>query len=431
MNITMNEKTLIAKNLELALSKGWEIKDYNFDLDSTLKVLQKPNILWFYLSNYLSQLAGNLNRFPHLPFPANILLSMEDGDSKEAEFALFSQFCKNYVDPWETNDDCPTFRALISDVNERRRRPMNNGESFLTMEAPDNPSDKYNYRIIHQIVPYLGEPNLMDLEFINQTLYIEYPARNKKEKLISILKEGNVGFGSSDGGRLNISWEDGSTLKVVTNSRGELKSLELKVASEKIVQKALSGQVLLSVANNEALGKMTETFPLHSFHLEKKNFEEELDEYLKESPQKFCTLIQGPPGAGKTEWVKSYIKEKLSEQGFFTYFLDVNNLKSFSPDPSIPKVCLFVNEVDNLILDRSDKSHDSGEQEALLGFFDGTIYQSVKDHNKGSSNQQILIFLTANQTNRLDPAFLRPGRVDLIRTFEKQYVSNVDDSKLI
>lgn len=426
----MNERTILAKNLELALSKGWEIKKYNFDLNSTLKALQRPNILWFYLSNYLSELAGNLNRFPHLPFPANILLSMEDADSKEAEFALFSQFCTNGIySHWEERDDCPTFSAIIANLNEKRRSRNNNDFlSGLTETPSAYRSNEYDYRIISQIVPYLGEPSLMDLEFINQNIYITYP-RDKKKKVISLLKSGNLGFGSADGCKLYTSWKDGSSLRIFFNSKGDLNYTYLKVTSEQVVQDALSGQVLLSVANNEALGEMTQTYPLYSFHQEKKELEKELDKYLKERPKKFCTLIQGPPGAGKTEWVKSYIKEKL--EGFFTYFLDVNRLKSFSPDPSIPKVCLFVNEVDNLILDRSEKSHDSGEQEALLGFFDGTIYQSVKDDNKGSCNQQVLIFLTANQTNRLDPAFLRPGRVDLIRTFKEQYVSRVDESELI
>jgi len=48
----------------------------------------------------------------------------------------------------------------------------------------------------------------------------------------------------------------------------------------------------------------------------------------------------------------------------------------------------------------------------MLSFFDGTLYEAVQPI-KLVPTPQIVTFLTCNSTSRLDPAFLRKGRVDL------------------
>jgi ATP-dependent 26S proteasome regulatory subunit len=53
---------------------------------------------------------------------------------------------------------------------------------------------------------------------------------------------------------------------------------------------------------------------------------------------------------------------------------------------------------------------------------DGTLYQSVIDDSGIHTKQKLVVLMTCNTTERLDPAVLRKGRVDFTYEFAHRFV---------
>jgi len=64
----------------------------------------------------------------------------------------------------------------------------------------------------------------------------------------------------------------------------------------------------------------------------------------------------------------------------------------------------------------------SNKTEHILSLLDGTLYQSVVDEAAIQTEQKLVVLMTCNTTERLDPAMLRKGRVDLMYEFTHQFV---------
>ena len=97
---------------------------------------------------------------------------------------------------------------------------------------------------------------------------------------------------------------------------------------------------------------------------------------------------------------------------YHTFILDSDGLQDFYPPTYLDKICLIVNEADNLCLDRTQFIGSSKSSERLLSLFDGTIYSNIIPFNRAVEPPSVVTFLTANNTDNLDPAFLRKGRID-------------------
>jgi ATP-dependent 26S proteasome regulatory subunit len=50
------------------------------------------------------------------------------------------------------------------------------------------------------------------------------------------------------------------------------------------------------------------------------------------------------------------------------------------------------------------------------------LYQSVVDESGIQNRQKLVVLMTCNTTERLDPAVLRKGRIDLMSEFTHRYV---------
>jgi predicted AAA+ superfamily ATPase len=125
-------------------------------------------------------------------------------------------------------------------------------------------------------------------------------------------------------------------------------------------------------------------------------------------PYKLSFLLTGTPGSGKTSFVKSLchlMKRKLYVVSFSKTMTDEKllNLMTELPDDSV----LLLEDIDAFFVDRQPQDI-SVSFSCLLNVLDGTMA-----HNNGT-----ITFLTANNPNRLDPALIRPGRVDHIITFD-------------
>ncbi|KAI9496638.1 BCS1 N terminal-domain-containing protein [Zychaea mexicana] len=131
-------------------------------------------------------------------------------------------------------------------------------------------------------------------------------------------------------------------------------------------------------------------------------------------------LLYGPPGSGKSSFIQALAGEleynicilNLSERGLTDDRL--NHLLSNVPERSI----MLLEDIDAAFTKRS-QSDSQGYQSmitfsGLLNALDGV-----------ASAEERIIFLTTNHVENLDPALIRPGRVDL-----KEYLGNATESQI-
>jgi ATP-dependent 26S proteasome regulatory subunit len=108
--------------------------------------------------------------------------------------------------------------------------------------------------------------------------------------------------------------------------------------------------------------------------------------------------------------------------GFVIFILDHDAVENFVPPSYLERICLIVNEADNLAQNRaSAAAQASNKTEHILSLLDGTLYQSVMDASI-QKQQKFVVLMTCNTIERLDPAILRKGRVDFTYEFTQRFV---------
>lgn len=156
-------------------------------------------------------------------------------------------------------------------------------------------------------------------------------------------------------------------------------------------------------------------------------FEESIVTYKKRGIEWYLgILLYGPPGSGKTAFAKA-----LSH--FTKRSLHVANLASMS-DKSLVKAFLRMSNGSILLLDDVDvciptrevdisKSGDGVTLSTLLSCLDGA-----------NSRSDLIVIMTTNHINKLDPALTRRGRMDIVELIDypdkesvEAYVSNFYD----
>lgn len=118
-------------------------------------------------------------------------------------------------------------------------------------------------------------------------------------------------------------------------------------------------------------------------------------------------LLYGPPGSGKT----SYIQALAGELDYNICILNLaeanltddrlNHLMNHLPQRSI------------LLLEDIDAAFNKRDQSSDLGYQSGVTFLGLLNALDGvASAEECITFMTTNHPERLDPALLRPGRVD-------------------
>ncbi len=124
---------------------------------------------------------------------------------------------------------------------------------------------------------------------------------------------------------------------------------------------------------------------------------------------KYNILFTGVPGAGKTSLSKALalkykrklysinLSKSLTDEDFTSLVLSVD-----------PNSILLLEDIDSFFIDRQSTSDINISFSCLLNVLDGAL----------SNINGLIIILTINHPDRVDPALLRPGRIDTIVKFD-------------
>ncbi|TFL07381.1 BCS1 N terminal-domain-containing protein [Pterulicium gracile] len=216
-----------------------------------------------------------------------------------------------------------------------------------------------------------------------------------------------------------IPWE---TVTLTTLSRDRVLFPKLLAEARDLAMRAQEGKLVVHTAWGiqwQPFGLPRRKRPLKSVVLREgvgERLEEDVRKFLDRRnwyadrgiPYRRGYLLHGPPGSGKTSFIQSLAGSmnydicilNLSERGLTDDRL--NHLLSNVPERSF----ILIEDVDAAFNKRVQTSED-GYQSALtfsgfLNALDGV-----------ASGEERLIFMTTNHVEKLDPALIRPGRVDL------------------
>ncbi len=189
-----------------------------------------------------------------------------------------------------------------------------------------------------------------------------------------------------------------------------------------LINKATYDLAVMLSGYQSRVGKLYSQFPIRSFPEDIQSFTDTVQQAILSSKQ-LAVLVHGEPGTGKTVWTQAVAKEILVPLGYVIFILDHDAIANFVPPIYLERVCIIINEADNLAQNRaSEVAQYSNKTEHILSLLDGTLYQSVIDDDGIQMQQRLVILMTCNTTERLDPAMLRKGRVDLMCEFTQRFV---------
>ena len=135
-------------------------------------------------------------------------------------------------------------------------------------------------------------------------------------------------------------------------------------------------------------------------------------------PYKKTYLSTGVPGSGKTSLIKALCNEIHYNLGIMSMSRDMDNATIQSSFRNIdPKTVLLLEDIDCLFEKRTSVETPSFTFSNLLNILDGVLFK-----------HGLIVFITTNHPEKLDPALLRQGRTDLI--VELNYPSRTEIEKL-
>ncbi|KAF9507978.1 hypothetical protein BS47DRAFT_265740 [Hydnum rufescens UP504] len=119
-------------------------------------------------------------------------------------------------------------------------------------------------------------------------------------------------------------------------------------------------------------------------------------------------LLYGPPGSGKTSFIQA-LAGKLS------YNICVLNLSQRGlMDDKLTHLLMNAPERSIILLEDVDAAFNKRVQSSSDGYQSSVTFSGLLNALDGvASSEERIIFMTTNHIERLDPALIRPGRVDL------------------
>lgn len=163
-----------------------------------------------------------------------------------------------------------------------------------------------------------------------------------------------------------------------------------------------------------------DTYCIEDFSTDEQDFARRI---LEEVPQRnhITALCHGLPGTGKTTFVNAFARQHLLPKGYAVFVMNARSFERFVPPSYINRICIIINEVDNLV-PRRELDMSSGRPEQMLMLLDGTI------STNSSSKRSLVVLMTCNDTSRIDPAMFRQGRIRFCHHFTEVFDSSTEMS---
>ena len=211
---------------------------------------------------------------------------------------------------------------------------------------------------------------------------------------------------------LNAGWKSTDNTSILTFFRWNRKSVDSILKSD-----GMSSNIMVSAlgcGGPDRLGEIETGDPgelfLNSGSYE--DIEKDVRRILKGELQKTSALLHGPPGNGKTRFVK-YLAKKYSLPVFIVYFRDdYSNHDIATMFSNIPKRCIVLFEDFDSLFDKRKcimpNEHIKFTFDAILNGLDGV-------HN---DYKQVAFIMTVNDLEKVDDSLrCRPSRFKFVREF--------------
>lgn len=128
-------------------------------------------------------------------------------------------------------------------------------------------------------------------------------------------------------------------------------------------------------------------------------------------------LLYGPPGSGKTSFIQALAGE-------FDYNIAIMNIGE--PNLTDDRLAYLMNNIPEhtiLLLEDIDAAFNNRSQSTEQGYTSGVTFSGLLNALDGvASAEEVITFMTTNHPEKLDPALLRPGRIDV-----KVLINNASD----
>lgn len=261
-----------------------------------------------------------------------------------------------------------------------------------------------------KVLEILGKPNLITQTFMERFFY--YPV----ERFVSWERLETLGI-------VYGYWKtDQIWLQIETYNQGRRRYTLIAKDMATLVRKATYNLAVMLSGYQSRVGQVHSQFPIRTFPDDIQSFTDVVQQAILDQDQ-LAVLVSGVPGTGKTAWTQAVAKEILVPLGYVIFILDHDAVEHFVPPNYLERICIIINEADNLAQDRSSGiAQINNKTEHILSLLDGTLYQSVIDESGIHAQQKLVFLMTCNTTERLDPAMLRKGRVDLMYEFTHCFV---------
>lgn len=129
-------------------------------------------------------------------------------------------------------------------------------------------------------------------------------------------------------------------------------------------------------------------------------------------------LLHGPPGSGKTSFIQALA-------GSLSYDICVFNLSERGlTDDKLFHLLSNVPERSFILMEDVDAAFNKRVQTSEDGYQSSVTFSGFLNALDGvASGEERIIFLTTNHVEKLDPALIRPGRVDLAELIDDAHPS--------
>ncbi|GMM32136.1 bifunctional AAA family ATPase chaperone/translocase [Martiniozyma asiatica (nom. inval.)] len=131
-------------------------------------------------------------------------------------------------------------------------------------------------------------------------------------------------------------------------------------------------------------------------------------------------LLYGPPGSGKTSFIQALAGE-------LDYNIAIMNVGE--PNLTDDRLAYLMNNIPErtiLLLEDIDAAFNKRAQAKDQGYVSGVTFSGLLNALDGvASAEEVLTFMTTNHPEKLDPALLRPGRIDV-----KVLINNASDYQI-